>query len=92
MEIRPRSPSIEDPQAVDTRRSLPDEQERRAGRNHTSLGDMRSNDFGLGRELADEREQAFAMRLVQALGRDLAGLAPGSEWRFLDLVGSQVAG
>ncbi len=70
MDIRPRSPSIEDPQAVDTRRSLPDEHERRAGRNHTSLGDMRSNDFGLGRELADEREQAFARRLTQALGNN----------------------
>lgn len=70
MDIRPRTPSIEDPQAVDTRRSLPDEHERRAGRNHTSLGDMRSNDFGLGRELADEREQAFAQRLTHALGKD----------------------
>ena len=24
--------------------------------------------------------------VFQAIGRDLAGLAPGSEWRFLDLV------
>jgi hypothetical protein len=26
--------------------------------------------------------------VFQAIGRDLAGLAPGSEWKFLDLVGS----
>ena len=25
--------------------------------------------------------------VFQALGRDLAGFAPGAEWRFLDLVG-----
>jgi alkylation response protein AidB-like acyl-CoA dehydrogenase len=28
--------------------------------------------------------------VFQAIGRDLAGLAPGSEWRFLDLVGTSV--
>lgn len=82
MDVRPRPPSVEDPQAVDTRRSLPDQHERRASRNHTSLGDsMRSGDFGLGRELADEREQTFAKRLTQALGEGdtNADAGPGEE-------------
>lgn len=69
MDVRPRPPSVEDPHAVDTRRSLPDEHEHRASRNFAGLGDsMRSGDFGLGRELGDEREQAFAQRLTHALG------------------------
>jgi hypothetical protein len=82
MDVRPRPPAVEDPNAVDTRRSLPDEHERRASRNFAGLGDsMRSNDFGLGRELADDREQAFAKRLTQALGeRDMkVEPAPGDE-------------
>lgn len=68
MDVRPRPPSIEDPQATDTRRGLPDHADRRAGRNDTGLGDgMRSGEFGLGRDFFGEREQAFAKRLHQAL-------------------------
>ena len=92
MDIRPRPPSIEDPQSVDTRRSLADEQERRTGRNHTSLGEMRSNDFELGRELADEREQAFTRRLTQALGNEEASteVAPDAPLRVLAVAGQSL--
>jgi hypothetical protein len=69
MEIRPRTSSIEDPQAADTRRGLPDHADHRAGGKDTALGDgMRSGEFGLGRDFFGEKEQAFAKRLHHALG------------------------
>ncbi|MDC9823007.1 hypothetical protein PRN20_04625 [Devosia sp. ZB163] len=81
MDVRPRPSLIEDPQAAETRRGLPDHADRRAGRNDTGLGDgMRSGEFGLGQDFFGEREQAFAQRLNHALGeRDVSEHATQGE-------------